>query len=222
MPAPWKAFFFDLDGTLVQTSPEIADAVNATLRHFGWPEVTQAQVDGWIGQGTRELLILALSYVSGVPVSEVRAGADMKGALPVFDRCYQESCGTRSRLYPHVRATLQALRARGCRLAVVTNKEQRYTRIVLRAHDLQEMFDLVVSGDTFNTKKPDPVGIFYGLALWDVPKAEALFVGDSSIDAATARNAGVSVWLLPYGYNMGQTVQECAPDRIIQDFSELL
>jgi len=80
----------------------------------------------------------------------------------------------------------------------------------------------VVSGDTLPTRKPDPSAVLQGLARWQVTKDRALFVGDSSIDAATARNAGVAVWLLPYGYNMGAPVQACLPDRVIQDFSELL
>lgn len=218
----WKAIFFDLDGTLVQTSPEIADATNDTLRYFGWPEVSQAQVDGWIGQGTRELLILALANVKHKDVDQVRKGAHLKEALPIFDRYYQQRCGTRSVLYPHVREVLKTLRARGCKLAVVTNKEGRYTDTVLKAHDLTDSFDLVVSGDTFSTKKPDPVGVLHGLNLWGADKSEALFVGDSSIDAATGRNAGLQVWLLPYGYNMGQPVEACLPDRVIADFSELL
>lgn len=218
----WKAIFFDLDGTLVQTSPEIADATNDTLRYFGWPEVSQAQVDGWIGQGTRELLILALAHVKQKDVEQVRKGAHLKEALPIFDRYYQQRCGTRSVLYPHVREVLKTLRERGCKLAVVTNKEGRYTETVLKAHDLTDQFDLVVSGDTFSTKKPDPVGVLHGLSLWGADKSEALFVGDSSIDAATGRNAGLQVWLLPYGYNMGQPVEACQPDRVIADFSELL
>ncbi len=218
----WKAIFFDLDGTLVQTSPEIADATNDTLRYFGWPEVSQAQVDGWIGQGTRELLILALAHVKQKDVEQVRKGAHLKEALPIFDRYYQQRCGTRSVLYPHVREVLKTLRERGCKLAVVTNKEGRYTDTVLKAHDLTDSFDLVVSGDTFSTKKPDPVGVLHGLSLWDIDKSDALFVGDSSIDAATGRNAGLQVWLLPYGYNMGQPVEACQPDRVIADFSELL
>ena len=218
----WKAIFFDLDGTLVQTSPEIADATNDTLRYFGWPEVSQAQVDGWIGQGTRELLILALAHVKQKDVEQVRKGAHLKEALPIFDRYYQQRCGTRSVLYPHVREVLKTLRERGCKLAVVTNKEGRYTDTVLKAHDLTDQFDLVVSGDTFSTKKPDPVGVLHGLSLWDIDKSDALFVGDSSIDAATGRNAGLQVWLLPYGYNMGQPVEACQPDRVIADFSELL
>lgn len=218
----WKACLFDLDGTLVESAPEIADAVNDTLRHFGWPEVTQAEVDGWIGQGTRELLILALARVSDSMVTTVREGPDLARALPVFDRHYQQRCGTRSRLYPQVRETLQALRDGGCRLALVTNKEGRYTDTVLRAHDLQDAFDVVISGDTLPTRKPDPAGVRHALDLWDVPPGEALFVGDSSIDAATARRAGVAVWLLPYGYNMGEPVQACEPDRVIADVSALL
>lgn len=217
-----KAIFFDLDGTLVQTSAEIADAVNDTLRYFDWSEVSQSQVDSWIGQGTRELLILALSQVTGQPVAVVRSSAVLKDALPIFDRHYQQRCGTRSQLYPHVRQTLDLLRARGCRLAVVTNKESRYADTVLRAHGLHDCFDLVVCGDTYASRKPDPLGVLHALSRWDVDKADALFVGDSSIDAATARNAGIDVWLLPYGYNMGESVASCLPDRVIADFSELV
>lgn len=218
----WKAILFDLDGTLVETAPEIADAVNDTLRYFGWPEVSQAQVNGWIGHGTRELLILAMAHLSRASTEEVRVSERLRTALPVFDTHYQARCGTRSRLYPHVRETLAALRARGCRLAVVTNKEGRYTDTVLRAHGLNGCFDHLISGDSHPTKKPDPSAVNGLLAQWQIAPADALFVGDSSIDAATARNAGMPVWLLPYGYNMGEPVQACQPDRVIRDVSELL
>jgi phosphoglycolate phosphatase len=218
----FDAYFFDLDGTLVQTSPEIADAVNDAMAACGWPAVSQKDVDRWIGHGTKELLIQALAQVSGQGVEKVRQSPELREALPVFDRCYQARCGTRSLLYPHVRETLAMLRERGCRLAVVTNKEGRYTDTVLRVHGLHEAFDLVVSGDTLPTKKPNPAGVLRGLGDWGISPDKALFVGDSSIDAATARNAGVAVWLLPYGYNMGASVEDCRPDRVIQDFSELL
>ena len=218
----WKAIFFDLDGTLVETAPEIADAVNDTLRYFDWPAVYQSEVDRWIGHGTRELLIQALAKVNAQSVAEVRQGDLLREALPIFDRYYQQRCGTRSVLYPHVRETLSHLRELGCRLAVVTNKEERYTETVLQAHFLKSNFDLVVSGDSYSCKKPDPVGVNEALARWRIAPKDALFVGDSSIDAATARNAGISVWLLPYGYNMGQPVQACQPDRVIVDFSELI
>ena len=222
MPNATQAYFFDLDGTLVETAPEIADAVNDTLRHFHWPEVSQTQVNDWIGHGTKELLIQALASVTRTAVDAVRSGPDLQQALPIFDRHYQARCGTRSHLYPQVREVLAALRARGCKLAVVTNKEGRYTDTVLRVHGLHDAFDVVVSGDTFPVKKPNPTSVLDCLQRWGLPASQALFIGDSSIDAATARNAGVPVWLLPYGYNMGQPVQACAPDRVIADFSALL
>lgn len=213
---------FDLDGTLIETASEICDATNDTLRHFDLPEVTQTQVKDWIGHGTRELLIQALAYSKNSSVEAVRSSESLALNLAEFDKHYQNRCGTRSHLYPQVRETLTALRSRGVKLAVVTNKEGRYTATVLDAHQLMPLLDCVVSGDTLPTKKPNPAGIESCLAQFGVPRQRALFVGDSSIDVATARNAGVAVWVLPYGYNMGQPIAACAPDRVIADCSELL
>jgi len=213
---------FDLDGTLIETAPEICDAVNDTLRRFDLPDVSQQQVNDWIGHGTRELLIQALAFSSMTRVEVVRASETFPLIAAEFDIHYQARCGTRSHLYPQVRETLTALRAQGVKLAVVTNKEGRFTQTVLNVHTLSPLLDSVVSGDTLPTKKPDPAGIAHCLAQFGVPAHRALFVGDSSIDVATARNAGVAVWALPYGYNMGQPIESCAPDRVIADCSMLL
>ena len=213
---------FDLDGTLIETAPEICDAVNDTLRHFDLKAVTQQQVNDWIGHGTRELLIQALAVSRSTDVASVRASDSLGLITAEFDQHYQRRCGTRSHLYPQVRETLIALRQRGVKLAVVTNKEGRYTATVLGAHQLAPLLDSVVSGDTLATKKPDPAGIQSCLSRFGVSRDRALFVGDSSIDVATARNAGVAVWALPYGYNMGQPIEACAPDRVIADCSALL
>lgn len=221
-PTAFDLVMFDLDGTLIETAPEICDAVNDTLKHFGLPEVMQDQVDRWIGHGTRELLIQALAFARQLGVDAVRASDTLPLIAAEFDRHYQRRCGTRSQLYPQVREALQQLRQQGVRLAVVTNKEGRYTQTVLAAHALVPLFDRVVSGDSLPTKKPDPAGIHSCLAQFEVRPERALFVGDSSIDVATARNAGVPVWALPYGYNMGQPIEDCAPDRVIADFSMLL
>ena len=222
MTRPFDLIMFDLDGTLIETAPEIADAVNDTLRHFNLPAVTQQQVNDWIGHGTRTLLIQALAFVGKTEVAAVAASDSLPLIAAEFDRNYQRRCGTRSHLYPQVRETLAALRDRGVKLAVVTNKEGRYTATVLNAHQITSVLDRVVSGDTLSTKKPDPAGIQSCLAQFGVPPNRALFVGDSSIDVATARNAGVAVWALPYGYNMGQPIEACSPDRVIADCSALL
>ena len=120
------------------------------------------------------------------------------------------------------RNVLEALRARGVKLAVVTNKESRYTATVLDVHRLTPLFDRIVSGDSLPTRKPDPAGILSCLAQFGIPPGRALFVGDSSIDVATARHAGVRVWALTYCYNLGEPIAACAPDRVIADLSALL
>lgn len=221
IPKAFDLIMFDLDGTLIETAPEICDAVNDTLARVGLATVTQDCVDRWIGHGTRELLIQALAFVGKTTVEAIRASDDLPQVLAEFDRNYQRRCGTRSHLYPHVREVLQQLRDQGVKLAVVTNKEDRYTQTVLNAHQLAPMFDRVVSGDSLPTKKPDPAGIVSCLDAFHVRRERALFVGDSSIDVATARNAAVPVWVLPYGYNMGEPIEACRPDRVIQDFSAL-
>ncbi|MDP2742783.1 MAG: phosphoglycolate phosphatase [Hydrogenophaga sp.] len=212
---------FDLDGTLIETAPEIADAVNDTLEAFDRPPVSQQQVNDWIGHGTRELLISALALADKTTTDLVRSSSSFPRIEAAFTVHYQKRCGTRSHLYPHVRETLQALRAAGVKLAVVTNKERRYTRAVLEAHKLTALFDRIISGDTLPLKKPDPMGVHDCLHHFRIRGERALFVGDSSIDIATARNAGVAVWAMPYGYNMGQPIESANPDRVIADFSAL-
>ena len=222
MKPAFDLVMFDLDGTLVETAPEICDAVNDTLRMCELPQVTLQQVNGWIGHGTHALLLQALASVSGMSVDGVRAQAGLATIGASFDANYRLRCGTRSHLYPQVRESLTSLRARGSRLAVVTNKESRYAKTVLDVHQLTPLLDRVVSGDTFPTRKPDPAGIHACLQEFGVAAGRALFVGDSSLDVAAARNAGVAVWVLPYGYNMGQPIEGCGADRVIADCSALL
>lgn len=218
----FDAILFDLDGTLIETAPEICDAVNDTLAHFDLGFVSQTLVNDWIGHGTRELLIQALAFVGKTSQEKIRQSPGLIPIAKVFDQNYQNRCGTRSHLYPHVREVLETLRKQVVKLAVVTNKEGRYTQTILNVHKLTDQFDAVISGDTLPVKKPNPAGIQHCLDQFGVVKDKALFVGDSSIDVATARNAGITVWALPYGYNMGQSIESCEPDRVIADFSMLL
>jgi phosphoglycolate phosphatase len=218
----FELVMFDLDGTLIATAPEICDAVNDTLRQFNLADVTQEQVDGWIGHGTRELLLQAVALREQADSQVLRGSQHFAEMNAAFDRHYLSRCGTRSELYPMVRETLTTLRNRGVKIAVVTNKEHRYTHTVLNAHLITPMVDLVISGDTLPTKKPHPAGVAHCLQRFRVRPERALFVGDSSIDVATARNAGVRVWALPYGYNMGESIHSSQPDRVIADFSALI
>ena len=217
----YDLILFDLDGTLVETAPEICDAVNDTLQHFGFASVSQGQVNDWIGHGTLELLIQALAFVQGISDATVRSSERLADIAAVFKTHYRARCGTRSHCYPHVVETLHRLKSQGVLLGVVTNKEGAYTQTVLDAHGLTPLFDCVVNGDTVPTKKPRPDGVLSCLERFDVTADKTLFVGDSSIDVATARNAGVAVWVVPYGYNMGAAIADSHPDRVIASFAEL-
>jgi phosphoglycolate phosphatase len=213
---------FDLDGTLVETAPEICDAVNDTLQAMGLEPVGQPLVEDWIGHGTGHLLLQALAHASRTPAAEVRESSLWRAAQARFAQDYERRCGTTSRLYPQARDVLQELAQRGVRRALVTNKEQRFTLPVLRRHGLRGQFDRVVCGDTLPTRKPDPAGVLACLREFGVPPARAVFVGDSSIDVATARNAGVRAWALTHGYNMGEPIAAARPDRLLDGLHGIL
>lgn len=213
---------FDLDGTLLDTAGELADAVNDTLAALGERAVTGAQVRDWIGHGTRELLVCALADAGGRERESLRGSELLAQAGVLFDPHYENRCGTRSRPYPHALELLRRLRARGTRLAVVTNKDGRFTRPLLAHHRLAPLLDAVVCGDEVPRKKPAPDGILKCLARFGVPPSRTLFVGDSAIDVASARNAGVAVWAVPGGYNQGQPIALSRPDRLLVDLGEML
>jgi phosphoglycolate phosphatase len=210
---PFDAVLFDLDGTLVDTAPDIADAVNAALNDHGLPPVTEDWVRDRIGNGTRTLLHQAL-------------GSDsvdtLEGLLESFRRHYVVHCGRRGRLYPGAGATLTTLRNAGIRLALITNKEARFADFVLTVHGLDADFDVRVCGDTLPAKKPDASIVRHCLKALRARRPRALLVGDSEIDVRTARNGGIPVWAVSYGYNHGRPIASAQPDRVIASLSELL
>jgi phosphoglycolate phosphatase-like HAD superfamily hydrolase len=141
-----RVVLFDLDGTLVDTAPELSDALNATLAGFGLGPVAEDQVRQWIGDGARALLSRALDAVAAPP-------AAAQAAWDRFAVEYAERCGQRSTVHAGARPLLARLRAQGVRLAVLTNKEGRFAQRVLAAHDLLHAFDLIVAGDTLATMR---------------------------------------------------------------------
>ena len=205
---------FDLDGTLVDTAPEIADAVNETLRRLGRPALDEARIRGWIGNGAREMLAQALA-ASGVGATAASA------QWSAFSADYLDRCGTRSQPYPGVVPMLERLREAGMSLALLTNKESAFAHRVLVKHGLSEYFDAIVAGDTLPVKKPHPDTINHLLQALGASADEALLVGDSAIDVRTARAAGVDVWLVRHGYADELLEGPDAPDRWIEDFDHL-
>lgn len=201
---------FDLDGTLLDTAGEIADATNRTLVDFGHPTVSADQVRDWIGHGTGWLMRQAWTHAAGTPTE-----SDWPGVMRRFIEHYYDCAGTNSRPYPMVGETLEQLRKMDVLLAVVTNKETRFTDRILDRHGLTPHFNMVISGDTLPVKKPNPAVIHHCLEQLSQSVEESLFIGDSSIDIATAKAAGVVCWAVPYGYNMGESIETSQPDAIV-------
>ena len=208
-----RTILFDLDGTLMETAPDIADAINDTLQRLGHPPADEALVRGWIGDGARALLDKALLHAGAAP------GATA-AAWPGFAADYAHRCGGRSWVHAGVRPMLQRLRQRGLKLVLLTNKEAVFAQRLLQLHGLLTDFDLVVAGDTLPVKKPDPRVVSHALDCLQCTPDEALLVGDSTTDVRTARAAGIPVWLVRHGYPQGSLSGDDAPDGFIAHFDQ--
>lgn len=206
---------YDLDGTLLDTAAEIALAVNLTLQEFGHETVSEDRVRSWIGHGTGWLMKTAWQHTPG-PMD-----TPWEDVMERFVHHYETTAGTCSTAFPYVLETLRRARDYGVKQAIVTNKERRFTERVLASHGLNDVFDLVVCGDSLSVKKPDPSVIDHCLAQLGATHGEALFVGDSEIDVSTARAAGVVCWAVPYGYNLGKPIADAMPDRIVPDIRDV-
>lgn len=212
---------FDLDGTLVDTADEIAEAANRCLDELGLPRWPVPAIVGFIGHGTRELMRQLLAAVESASPGAT-AGLDEDRVFAIFDLHYAQTTGTTARPYPGAEAMLVQLRDAGLRLACVTNKEQRHAERVLQAVGLSDHFDLLIGGDTLPEKKPHPSVIDHVRAvLGAVPAAQCAHLGDSRTDVLAARASGVSAWAVPWGYNAGRPIQEDGPDRIFNSLAEL-
>lgn len=215
-PLAPRAVLFDLDGTLLDTIADLAAAVNRMLVELGRPPRAQQQIHSFVGKGIADLVRRCLTEDAAASADEIEA------ALPVFRRHYAELNGRSTRIYPGVPETLVALRARGLRLAVVTNKAEAFTLPLLAAMGLAEHFEVVVSGDTLAVRKPDPAVLHHACTLLGVAAHEALMVGDSANDALAARAAGMPVMLVSYGYSEGLAVDTLECDGLLSSTLQLL
>jgi phosphoglycolate phosphatase len=205
---------FDLDGTLVDTAAEIAEAANLALQDVGLAPRPVPTIERLIGAGTRELMLRLLRSAP-----EASGVVDADAALARFAFHYTAIAGTSCRAYEGCVAALERLRAGGVRLACLTNKEERYSRSILEAVRIAAFFDVLVGGDTLPVRKPDRRVVEHVLQRLRGSAAAMAHVGDSATDVQTARNAGVAAWVVPYGYNGGEPIESARPDRIFANLA---
>jgi len=248
-PLSISAILIDLDGTLLHSAPELAEAANRMLRDMGRPAVSQELLMSYIGNGISWLVKRALTgslrhgeaKPSGAGggcgrhsrTSRLRApghAADMHAepetalfqlALPVFEKHYSELL-LHSKPYDGVMAGLDAIKAAGFRLGCITNKAARFTGPLLKGLGLAQYFEIVLSGDSLPEKKPHPMPLLHAAKFFGVPVEQVLMIGDSLNDTIAARAAGCPIFCVPYGYNHGKPVDVLDLDAVIANLPAAL
>lgn len=211
-PIPLKAALLDLDGTLLDTAGDIAEAANRMRLSLGFQPLDPALIKTFVGKGIANLVSKTLKDAVG----EVGPTA-LKVAVANFERQYEKCFGDTSLPFPGVVDGLNALKDKGLRLACVTNKAAKFTEPLLERTGLKDYFELVISGDTLAAKKPDPLPLVHAVAFFSAQPSEVLLIGDSVNDAEAARAAGCPVFIVPYGYNEGQELRGLDCDAFIDD-----
>ncbi len=213
-----RMILIDVDGTLVDSVPDLAWCVDEMMRRLGRAPHGEAKVRNWVGNGVERLCRRALvGQLDGEPPNE-----DFERAYPVFLELYAENTSKRSRLYPGVREGIDYFKSQGYLLGCVTNKAAQFTLPLLKDLCLYPDFGIVVSGDTLAVKKPDPQPLLHAAAHFGVSPQESLMIGDSRSDVTAARAAGFQIVCMSYGYNHGEDIRNYDPDLVVDSMSELV
>lgn len=211
---------FDLDGTLIDTASEIAEAANRALESHGLERRPEERITEFIGHGGRALIrSLRNEVIAQDPAMERRMSFEQLFAS--FDEHYGETTGTVSQPYPGTHEALERLKTSGLRLVCVTNKDYRHAIHALEFHGLATPFELVIGGDTLPEKKPHPSVLRHVATTLEIPINRVAHIGDSATDVLSAKNSGVAAWAVPYGYNSGIPITAANPDRLFQSLPEM-
>lgn len=212
-----ELILIDLDGTLVDSVPDLAEAGDRMMRDLGLPPRGEDASRNWVGNGVERFCKRTLlGTLDGEPDEAL-----YDKALPLFKKHYQETNGHFSRLFDGVKDGLEMLKKKGFKLACVTNKAADFTIPLLKAKGIHDYFGVIVSGDTLPVKKPDPAPLLHAAKeLGTTPETSAM-LGDSMHDAEAGRRAGFQVICVSYGYNHGHDIRDANPDAVIDSFMEL-
>jgi len=215
-----KAILFDLDGTLIDSVPDLALALNMMLKSLGRDTFSEETIRYWVGNGAQILVKRAL--LGNRNEKQNVDDALFKTALKLFLNFYGTDPGGITAIYPGVPETLEAFRKKDYKLAIVTNKPYLFVGPILKNLHLDHFFEFWVGGDSLPQKKPDPALLFHASEKMDLPVEECIMVGDSKNDILAANAAGMQSIGVTYGYNYGEDISLYGPDVIVDDFSDIL
>lgn len=207
----------DVDGTLVDSVPDLAYCVDEMMKQLDMPLHGEAKVREWVGNGVERLTRRALiGQLDGEPDDAL-----FEKAYPIFMELYAENTSKRSMLYPGVEEGLAYLETTGIKLGCVTNKAAQFTEPLLQDLGIFDKFAIVISGDTLPKKKPDPMPLLHGAEFFGVKPENAMMLGDSVSDVKASRAAGFQIVCMSYGYNHGVDIRDSKPDAVIDSMAEL-
>ena len=207
----------DVDGTMVDSVPDLSWCVDEMLIQLGKAPHGEAAARNWVGNGVERLVHRALTNT----MEEDAPDDIFDPAIKIFRDLYSKNTSKRSKLYPGVIEALDWFKAQGYKLGCVTNKAEQFTIPILKDLGLFDYFSIVVSGDTLSVKKPDPAPLLHVAEFFKVSPDDSLMIGDSISDVKAARNAGFQVAALTYGYNHGKDIRETNPDFVLDSMAEL-
>jgi len=211
-----EMILIDVDGTLVDSVPDLAFCVDETMKDLDRPTWGDDAVRNWVGNGVERLVKRALlGTLEGEPEQTL-----FDKAIKIFLKYYDDNVCERSKLYPGVREGLELLKSSGYSLGCVTNKAEQFTLPLLKALDVDHYFSIIICGDTLSKKKPDPLPLLHAAEFFKVDPANCLMIGDSVSDVKAARAAGFQIICMSYGYNHGQDIRDFDPDSVVDSMVE--
>ncbi|AOT08697.1 phosphoglycolate phosphatase [Pseudoalteromonas luteoviolacea] len=211
---------FDLDGTLIDSVPDLALSLNQMLNALDMKPFPTDTIRSWVGNGAAVLTKRALS--GSIDINPDLDETYVEKALSIFLSYYEQNVCVETTLYPNVKNTLASLHSGGYRLVIVTNKPEQFVRPILKHLGLNDFFEMVVGGDSLPKRKPDPMQLTYVCETLGVTPSSCLMVGDSKNDIFAATAADMQSIGLTYGYNHGEDINSHGASLVLDDFADII
>ncbi len=207
----------DVDGTLVDSVPDLAYCIDEMLRTLDMPVRGEERVRHWVGNGVERLVRRGLiNALEGEPDDAL-----FEKAMPIFNGLYAMNTSKRSCLYPGVKEAMEFLKSTDVKIGCVTNKAAQFTLPIIKDLGLADYFEIVVCGDTLDKKKPHPLPLLHAAEKLNVKPEQSLMLGDSMSDVKAARAAGFDIICMSYGYNHGESIHDSNPDAVVDSMDEI-
>ena len=215
-----KVIIFDFDGTIIDSEPDLALALNYMLEQLDRDVYSQELISGWVGNGAETLVKRALS--GSVAIDESINQELFENALNIFLKFYAQNLCVKTYLYPNVKETLEELKEQGYILVIVTNKPTSFVAPILKGLEIDNFFEFYLGGDSLERRKPDPMPLLHVCKKLAITVDECVMIGDSKNDILSANGAKMQSVGVSYGYNYGEDIRSYQPTLVVDNFRDIL